>query len=152
MAADTPVLTLRVEGGAYEVPSPPAAVGLAIQASWVVAKARRAGKEPPQYAVARCARYDDGTRDLDEDALGPAFGRMVEDGVSITTLRRAALAAYIWIATGSERDALTLWDGVPSRGEEGGGDPKGKGSTRTGGAGSTRRRASTSGTTSRRKK
>ena len=148
MAATDPVLTLRVEGRAYEVPSPPAAVGLALQASWVVAKARRAGKEPPQYAVARCVHYDDGTRDLDEDALGPAFDRMVEDGVPITTLRRAALAAYIWIATGSERSALMVWDGEQSEG----GDPKGKGSTRTAAASSTRRRGSTNGTTSRRKK
>lgn len=143
-----PTLTMTLEGREYVVPSPEAAVGLALQASWVVAQARRAGKEPPQYAVARQVQYDNGEADLDRDALGPVWDQMIEDKVSIIVLRRAALAAYLWIATGSTAKALALWDGKPA---DGGGDAP-KAWTTTGGANTTKKRASTSGTTSRRKK
>ncbi|WP_164745269.1 DUF7426 family protein [Georgenia faecalis] len=139
-------LTLQVAGAPYEVPSPPAAIGLALQASYVIARARRAQKPPPAYALERMARYDDGASDLDEDSLGPAWQQMIDAGVPIHDLRRAAQAAYTWIVTGSEAAAQAVMGGGAS------GEAKGPGpSTSTGAASTTKRRASTSGTTSRRR-
>lgn len=101
-------LNLEVAGRTYEVPQPPARVGLALQASWTVAHARRAKKDPPAYAVERMARYDNNETEIDEDSLGPVWGQMVADDVNIRDLRRAALAAYAWICTGSEDAAQKI--------------------------------------------
>lgn len=103
-------LELAVAGRTYAVPQPPARIGLALQASWVVAHARRAGATLPPYALERMERYDTGAADIDEDALGPVWEQMVSDDVGIQDLRRAALAAYVWICTGSEDAAHKILD------------------------------------------
>lgn len=148
----TDTLTLPVAGKDYTIPSPPARVGLALQASFVIAQARRQGIDAPPYAVERAARYDDMTSTLDEDSLGPAWDAMIEDDVPVAALRRAARAAYTWIVTGNESVAHAI-NGENEQPAEGVGDTDPKaGSTGTGGAGTTRKRGSTSGTTSRSKK
>ena len=139
-------LSLPVGDRTYVVPSPPAGVGLALQAAWVIQASRRAGKTPPAYAVERYARYDDGTHELDQDALGPAWDAMIADGVDLVTLRRAAMAAYTWICTGNSAAALTYFGGEAETAS----GPKA--STTTAAATTTKRRASTTGTTSRKAK
>lgn len=140
-------LTLPVNGKDYTVPSPPARVGLALQASHVIRQAVREKREIPPYAVERAARYDDMTHSLDEDSLGPAWEQMIADDVPLSELRLAAAAAYVWIVTGNAESARAVMTGEPVGGGSG---PKA--STTTAAASTTKPPASTSGTTSRRKK
>lgn len=135
-------LELPVAGRTYTVPQPPAKVGLALQASWTVTHARRAGKTPPPFAVDRMARYDNGESEMEQDALGPVWDELIAADVTVRDLRRAGLAAYVWICTGSETNALAVLTG--GTGDEGG--PKV--STTTDEADTTQQPASTSGTTS----
>ena len=144
----TSSLVLHVAGKDYSIPSPPARVGLALQASYAITQAKRQGQPPPPYAVERAARYDDMTTAMDEDCLGPAWEQMIADDVPLDDLRRASAAAYTWVVTGSERAArIVMGEDV---GEEVGSGPKA--STTTGEDGTTRKRSSTSGTTSRKGK
>lgn len=145
----TSSLTLPVNGKDYTIPSPPARIGLALQASYAITQARRNGQDPPPYAVERAARYDDMTTAMDEDCLGPAWEQMIDDDVPLDDLRRAATAAYTWIVTGSESAARTVMD--PTAPREGGRSGP-KASTTTAEASTTRKRSSTSGTTSRKGK
>lgn len=94
-------LELVVAGSTYVVPQPSARVGLALQASWTVVRARGRGKPAPTYAVERMARYDNGDAEMYEDSLGPAWEEMLEDDVSLEQIKQAGLAAYVWICTGS---------------------------------------------------
>lgn len=137
-------LTLTVDGRDYVVPSPPARIGLALQASYTIAQARRLKVDPPAYALARASLYDDLTSSLDEDALGPAWDEMVDADVSLADLRRASQAAYVWIVTGSESAAHAIMSGGAV--EDGGSGPKV--STTTDGEPTTPPPDSMSGTTS----
>lgn len=145
----TSTLVLHAAGKDYTIPSPPARVGLALQASYAITQARRAGQEPPPYAVERAKLYDNLATGMDQDSLGPAWEQMIADDVPLDELRKAAAAAYTWIVTGSESAAHIVM-GMKAPGQEGGSGPKA--STTTAAAGTTRKRASTSGTTSRKGK
>ncbi len=139
-------LQLVVAGSTYTVPQPPARIGLALQASWTVTHAKRAGKTPAPYAVDRMARYDNGESEIEQDSLGHVWDQMIAADMTVNELRRAGLAAYVWICTGSETNAQAVLAG----GQGGGDGPKA--STTTGAASMTKSPASTSGTTSRRPK
>ena len=149
----TDSFTLPVNGKDYEIFSPPAKVGLALQASYAITLARKAKVDPPEYALERAARYDSHDRSMDEDSLsgkGPdgttAWDRMLEDDVPLSELRRAAKAAYVWIVTGSADSARAFMSGGAQEGASG---PKA--GTTTAAATTTRRRAPGTTTTSRKK-
>lgn len=142
----TDTLTLRVAGHDYTIPSPPARVGLAMQAARTISLARASDRPVPTYAVERAARYEDLAHSLDEDALGPAWGQMIDADVPTTALKRAALAAFLWVSAGISAEQAQA---VADRGVDGltdGGDPKA--STSTGEDATTPTPDSTSGTTS----
>lgn len=141
----TSSLTLEVSGKSYTIPSPPARIGLALQAAYVISQARRAKIDPPVFALERAARYDDLSHTLDEDALGPAWDVMVEDDVSLDDLRRAARAAFAWVVTGSETAARLIMSPETPSGEVASGP---KASTTTDGAPTIPRPDSSSSTTS----
>lgn len=103
-------LDLVVAGRTYTVPQPPARVGLALQASWTVAHARKSGRPVPPYAVERMARYDNHEADMYEESLGPVWGQMIAADVTIAQLNLAGLAAYVWICTGSTAKAQMVLD------------------------------------------
>ncbi|MBD5787107.1 hypothetical protein IF650_13045 [Cellulosimicrobium terreum] len=143
----SPSLDLPVAGKVYHVPSPPALVGLRLQAAWAVTMARRTGS-PAKDQHLQLLAEDTGTS-LEQDALGPVYDEMVADGVSVDVLNHAGMTAYLWVVSG-ESAARTYWAA-----------PLGKALTRplppaastsTGAASTTRRPASSSGTTSRRRK
>lgn len=138
-------LTLSVAGHEYVIPQPSARVGLAQVASFTIAMCRRAKTDPPAYAVERFqARYGSAEHDMDQDALGPAWEEM-QDELTLPQVKRAAMAAHVWIATGSERAARAMLDDDGS----GGDDPKA--GTTTAAAPTTKKRASGTGTKSRAK-
>ena len=138
-----PTLDLPVAGKVYKVPSPPAAVGLKLQAAWAVSAALQAGRKPRDRHVALVAE-DDGTT-LEQKALGPVHDEMLADGVSIEQLNHAGMTAYLWVVAG-ERAARAWW--VAPSGEDHRPLPDPSTSTSTGEASTTPAPASTSGTTS----
>ncbi|WP_181010098.1 DUF7426 family protein [Ornithinimicrobium sufpigmenti] len=144
-------LTLTVNGQDFTIYSPPAKVGLALQASYVITLAKRKQTDPPAYALERAARYDTFDRSLDEDALSgtspdgvTAWDAMLEADVPLSELRKAARAAYVWIVTGSDTAARAVMDPDTPRQETG----SGKASTTTAEATTTPPPDSTTGTTS----
>lgn len=122
----TDTLILSVAGHDYVIPQPPARVGLAQSAAFTIASCRRREVEPPEYAVARFEdRYGQGLHEMDEDALGPDVWDRAQDELTLPDVKRAAMAAHIWIVTGSERAALAVLN--PEQADdtvEGDGDPK----------------------------
>lgn len=139
-------LTLTVGGRDYEFASPPMRVGVAIQAYQAIALARSKGEPAPEKALARVAAlYGDPSSSIEEDALGATYDQMLADDVTVEDYKRAAQAVIRWIATGDADQARALMAG-----EDVNAGPKA--STTTGEDGTTRKPASTSGTTSRRKK
>lgn len=96
----SPTLDLPVAGKTYRVPSPPAAVGLRLQAAFAVTNARRAGVD----AKARWVQLlnDDTTTSLEQDALGPVYDEMLADGLTIEQLNHAGMTAYLWIVAGDD--------------------------------------------------
>lgn len=138
----TPTLDLPVAGKTYTVPSPPAAVGLRLQASFAVAAARRAGTQPLQRHLARLV--DDPETSVEQDALGPVWDEMLADGVPTEALSHAGMTAYLWVVAG--RTAAQRYWAAPL-GEAN--RPDRSTSTSTAEAPTTKPRASTSGTRSR---
>lgn len=136
-------LDLPVAGKTYRVPSPPARVGLRLQAGWAVTAARRAGVDPKQHQV-RILATDDGSTSLEQDALGPVYDEMLADGVTVETITHAGMTAYLWIVAG-ERAARAWWVAPLGEASRPLRDPST--STSTGEASTTPTPASTSGTT-----
>lgn len=101
-----PVLKLPVGGKTYEVPSPPALVGLRLQAAFAVSNSRVAGVEPKAKWVALLT--EDTSTSLEEDALGPVYQEMIADGVDIDTLNHAGMTAYLWVVAGTGA-AMANW-------------------------------------------
>ena len=150
----TDTLTLHANGKDYDIPSPPAKIGLALQASYVIATARRRKAEVPGYALARAARYDRLDHSIDEDALSgrmpdgrTAWDTLLEDDVPLVELRRVAGAAYIWTVTGDPVAARMVID--PEAPAGGGAGPKA--GTTTAAATTTPKRARGTTTTSPKK-
>lgn len=103
----SPTLDLPVAGTTYKVPSPPALVGLRLQAAWAVTNARQAGVAAKAHHAALVAA-DDGATSLEQDALGPVYDQMLADGVSTEVLNHAGMTAYLWVVAG-ERAARLWW-------------------------------------------
>ncbi|WP_130012137.1 DUF7426 family protein [Serinicoccus sediminis] len=142
-------LTLPVAGREYVIPQPPARVGLAQVAAFTISRCRRQNIDPPAYAVERWqARYGTREHDMDEDALGPVAWERMQDELTMVDLKRAAAAAHIWIATGSERAALLILDPTRYLEQDGGEDEAPKASTSADAASTTPTPDSTSGTRS----
>lgn len=139
----SPTLDLPVAGKVYHVPSPPAAVGLRLQAAWAITNAQKANIAPREHHLKALAR-DTGTS-LEQDALGPVHDEMLADGVSIDLLNHAGMAAYLWVVAGEK--AARLWWVTPL-GEASTPLPEPTPSTSTDEASTTPTPASTSGTTS----
>ncbi|WP_194522340.1 DUF7426 family protein [Cellulosimicrobium sp. JZ28] len=141
----SPTLDLPVAGKVYRVPSPPALVGLRLQASWAVTHARRAGATPKSRYL-QLLTDDDGATTLEQDALGPVHDEMLADGVSVDVLNHAGFTAYLWVVAG-EQAARAYWAAPLGKALT---RPLPSTSTSTGAASTTRSRASSSGTRSRR--
>lgn len=141
----SPTLDLPVAGKVYHVPSPPALVGLRLQAAWAVTHARRAGTTPKSRYMQLLAD-DDGATTLEQDALGPVHDEMLADGVSVDVLNHAGFTAYLWAVAG-EQAARAYWAAPLGKALT---RPLPSTSTSTGAASTTRSRASSSGTRSRR--
>lgn len=141
----SPTLDLPLAGKTYKVPSPPAAVGLRLQASWAISNATAAGSAPKAHHLATFAA-DDGSTSFEQDALGPVYDEMLADGVSIEQLTHAGMTAYLWVVAG-ERAARAWW--VSPLGEARRPLRDRSTSTSTDEASTTPTPASTSGTTSR---
>lgn len=141
----SPTLDLPVAGKVYSVPSPPAAVGLRLQASFAVSASRRAGQQPKQRHLARMV--DDPATSLEQDSLGPVYDEMVADGVSLEALTHAGMTAYLWhVAT--RESALRYWRYPLGEASP----PDRSTSTSTAEASTTKPRASSSGTKPPRKR
>ena len=102
-----PSLRLSVAGKVYEVPSPPAAVGLRLQASWRVELYRQAGRAVPEREKALRALDETFETTLEQDALGPVYDEMVRDGAPVHLVNHAGMTAYLWIVGGE--DAAAAW-------------------------------------------
>lgn len=142
----SPTLDLPVAGKVYRVPSPPARVGLRLQAAHAVMAAGRAGATPRPSDLA-IAATDDGSTSLEQDTLGPVYQQMLDDDVPVEAVKRAATTAYLWIVIGEE--AATRYWRTPL-GEARAPETPALPSTPGAAEPKTRSRASTSGTRSRR--
>ncbi|WP_454044407.1 DUF7426 family protein [Cellulosimicrobium sp. Marseille-Q8652] len=103
----SPSLDLRVAGKVYSIPSPPARVGLRLQAAFAVASARHTGTDP-KPAHAKAVADDEWETTLEQDALGPVYDEMLTDGVPLTAIQHAGMTAYLWIVAG-ETAARSYW-------------------------------------------
>lgn len=112
-----PTLDLPVAGRIYKVPSPPAVVGLRMQALFSGAAAHRLAGVPASKAM---VLDDEQEIDLYRDALGPVHAEMVDDGCTLEQIKHAGMTAFIWHVAGVEL-ARTYWQ-TPA-----GGTPKATG-------------------------
>ncbi|MDQ8040668.1 hypothetical protein RDI86_02275 [Cellulosimicrobium sp. XJ-DQ-B-000] len=103
----SPNLDLRVAGKVYSIPSPPARVGLRLQAAFAVAAARHNGTDP-KPAHARAVADDEWATTLEQDALGPVYAEMMADDVPLPAIQHAGMTAYMWIVAG-EAAARAYW-------------------------------------------
>ncbi len=103
----SPTLDLRVAWKVYQIPSPPARVGLRLQAAFSVAAARHNGTDP-KPAHARAVADDEWATTLEQDALGPVYDQMIADDVPLPAIQHAGMTAYLWIVAG-EAAARAYW-------------------------------------------
>ncbi|MFG7941185.1 hypothetical protein DEH18_33440 [Streptomyces sp. NHF165] len=132
-------LKLPIGGRTYTVPAPDAETGLRVQRLVSAAGRAAGGGDVDADLVA-----DAEERDLYADVLGSAYAELVADGVSWPALKHCAITAMVWIA--QDRDAAErYWNA--------GGDPErlapNRQARRSAGASTTKRAASTSGTSTR---
>lgn len=126
-------LELLVNGTTYVVPSPDAKTGL-----WCLRLSEAA-------ETGTVVLDDDRELGMYQRVLGPVWGQMVEDGVSLPRIAFAGQTAFVWITQGPVA-AEIFWDTLgkgPSPNRET------RRSTSTAAAGATNGRASTNGTKSR---
>ena len=140
-------LVLPWQGHEYRIAPVSARTGLRIQRVLSAAeKAARAGDEMPDEEVLS----DEEELDLYPDVLGDVYEQMLDDGVSFIRLKLAATAAMMWTVYGDEI-AIEFWAAggkapAPNRQQR-----RAK-TTRTGGASTTKRPASGTGTNTRPKR
>ncbi|MEF3114485.1 hypothetical protein [Streptomyces chrestomyceticus] len=134
-------LRLPVGNRTYTVPAPSAEVGLRTQALINAAAVAADGGAVDEQVLSDAAE-----RDLYRDVLGPAHDQMVADGVSWPALKHCAITAMVWIAQ-DKAAAERFWHsaGDPSRLAPN----RQARRSRSGGANSTKRPGSTSGTSTR---
>lgn len=105
-------LKLPIAGTVYEIPSPPAGVGLRVQAFMqeLLAAQAQALKDNGEIDFDQEILDDAAELDLYRDVLGPALEAMETDGVSIEAVKHVALTAIVWIAF-DEATAQQVWEG-----------------------------------------
>lgn len=142
-----PALRLPIDGREWVIQPPSAAVGLRLEALFALTLATRDGSRLEDRHAALLRVTED--VDLARDALGPVYEEMVAAGLSLPFIRHAGQTAFLhW--TSGPRAGAAYWASVGR--DYVGKVPARSGSTRTGAASTTRTRASTSGTTRRRKR
>lgn len=145
---DSPLL-LPYRGKTYEVRPLPAMTGLRVQRLISAAERAESGKEN-EAADAQLAA-DAEELDLYPDVLGDVYEELLEDGVSYIRLKLAATAAMLWTVY-DEETALEYWAASGKAPEPANRQQRRAKTTRTGGASSTKRPASGTGTSTRPKK
>ena len=88
------------EGKRYDVPSPPAEIGMRLTALAEIARKRRAGLNVTEGDVARLHISDEEEPEFMAQVLGPTFEEMMADGVSWTRIQRTMQYAYIYFSMG----------------------------------------------------
>ncbi|MDQ1738106.1 MAG: hypothetical protein QOH56_4357 [Pseudonocardiales bacterium] len=152
---DSPKLTLPIGGRSYNVGPVTAQVWLRLQeiqarAAKVIEDAAKLSDDPDAVLAASDTEIDEISElDLIKLALGDAFDVMVRGGVTGPELKHAGVTAYYW-QLGQESVAEAIWISAgkataPRRA------PRTSIRTSTGAATTTRKRASGSGTSSRKK-
>lgn len=133
-------LHLPIGDRTYTVPAPSAEVGLRTQALINAAAVVADGGRVDEQVLGDAAE-----RNLYGDVLGTAYDEMIADGVTWPELKHCAITAMVWIAQDKEA-AEKYWRsaGDPSRLA-----PNRQARRQSGGANSTKRAASTSGTSTR---
>lgn len=152
-------LPLPIAGKTYVVPPPDAETGIKMKAHFELGLRIMSGEVDPEEGDLD----DDEERDLYQQALGPVYQEMLDDGVNWPKLKRAGMTAFYWIV-GETSMAERFWaTGEPidpelqaraenraqRRASRKSGSPSKSGS---GAAKSTRSRGTTSGTKTRRTK
>ncbi|WP_411141392.1 hypothetical protein [Streptomyces sp. x-80] len=134
-------LHLPIADTVYTVPAPSAKVGLRTQKLINAAAVAADGGAVDEQVLGDAAEQD-----LYHDVLGSAHDEMVADGVTWPALKHAAITAMVWIAQ-DKAAAETFWNagGGPSRLAPN----RQARRSRPGGANTTKRAASTSGTSTR---
>lgn len=104
-------LDLPIRGKAYRIPSPPARVGLRVQAFIsTMMDAARAQENGQPIQLDEQVLDDANELDLYQDVLGPAYQQMVDDQVPIEALKHAAMTAMMWVAF-DKTTAQAVWEG-----------------------------------------
>ncbi|MCD0446458.1 hypothetical protein LO763_22845 [Glycomyces sp. A-F 0318] len=105
-------LPLPISGTVYTVPSPPAGVGLRVQAFMqeLLAAQAQAIKDNGEIDFDQEVLDDAAELDLYRDVLGTALEAMEADGVPIEAVKHAALTAIVWVAF-DEAAAKRVWEG-----------------------------------------
>lgn len=105
-------LDLPIGGRTYRIASPPARVGLRVQAFMdTVISAARAQEQGTKIVLDTQALDDAQELDLYRDVLGhDTYQSMVDDGVPFAAMKHAALTAMVWIVM-DETSAKAVWEG-----------------------------------------
>lgn len=146
--ADSAALRLPINGATYTIPPIDAETGLWCQSLMQIGGRVVAGQVVTEDDVELLD--DDAERSLYQRLLGPVHEQMVADNVPWTAIKNAALTV-LWDATAGRETAEKFWNaGGQNLGEAAAPNRAGRrANTRgtSGGASTTRRRGSTTGTT-----
>lgn len=140
-------LRLPIGGKVYVVPPISATDGLWATHFMELGIAAAAGQDLDPRDIEKLKLDDDDERDLYERVLGPALEEMRADNVDWPSITRAGQTAFIFFTQGEEA-ATRIWEGAS--GEAPAPARAARRQASKGSGSSTRSRASTSGTRSRR--
>lgn len=144
-------LTLPIDGKSYRIPGASAETGLLCEQMMTVGIQAAGGQTVDTEGLKKSAALlDDGQEtDLYKRILGPAYDEMIADKVSWPKMKLAGQTALFWITIGLET-AESFWNsgGLPEAPAPANREER-RASKPSAGAGKTKKRASTSGTSSR---
>jgi hypothetical protein len=144
---DDDAIDVPIDGKTYRVESPDAKTGLFLASLANVGVKAAAGGEVDQADVDKLDLDDDEERDFMQMVLGDTLAELVADGVSWTKIQRLSRYCFIHFAVGEEAADDALKSGALSGEAPAPNRAKRRAASR-GGATTTKRLASTAGTTS----
>lgn len=147
---DDDALDIPVDGVTYHIPSPDAETGLWLQGLVNAGVSVANGVKLTDAAAARLHFDDAEERDLVDILLGPALEEMRAHGVSWVKIQRISQYALLYFTLGPDAADQAAQNGLLT-GEAPAPNRAARRQASRGGAATTRARASTAGTTSRRK-
>lgn len=104
-------LDLPIRGKTYRIPSPPARIGLRVQALVNAGvQAARAAEQGEEVELDQQLLDDLAEVDVARDLLGPVHQQLLDDGVTTEALKRVMVTVMMWVAFDLDT-ARAVWEG-----------------------------------------